>query len=131
MMVMALADTSKRIVWVQLAWALLAAAWNVAGVVLIANGARAPGPTASLFGAAVLIAIGVGLVATFNRSAIIYAGLSIVSAAMAGAAVYNALTADPSLWPSEFWRYAGIMLNGVGSFAGGAALINLLRARAG
>ena len=125
------ADTSNRIVWVQFAWALLAAAWNVAGVALIANGARAPGPTASLLGAALLVTIGVGLFAMSSRSAIIYAGLSIVSAAMAGAAVYNALTADPSLWPSEFWRYAGIILNGIGAFAGGAALINLLRARSG
>jgi hypothetical protein len=130
MLVMNSAGTSKRIVSVQLGWALLAAAWNVAGVVLIANGGRAPGPTASLLGAAVLIVIGVGLVATSNRSAIIYAALSIVSAAMAGGAVYNALTADPSLWPSEFWRYAGIILNGTGVLAAGAALINLLRPRA-
>jgi hypothetical protein len=129
MMVMTSANTSNRIVWVQLAWALLAAAWNVAGVALIANGARSPGPTASLLGAALLVAIGVGLVAASNRSVIIYAGLSIVSAAMAGSAVYNAVAADPSLWPSEFWRYAGIILNGVGAFAGGTALINMLKAR--
>jgi hypothetical protein len=128
--VMTSAGTSKRIIWVQLPWALSAAAWNIAGVALIANGARSPGPTASLLGAALLTAIGVGLVAASNRAAIIYAGLSIVSAAMAGAAVYNALTADPSLWPSEYWRYAGIVLNGIGTIAGSAALMNLLNARA-
>jgi hypothetical protein len=122
-------DIAKRIVWLQLLWAVLAAAWNVAGVFLIANGARSLGPTASLLGATVLIAIGVGLFSTYNRSAIIYVALSVVSAAMAGLAVYNALTADPSLWPSEFWRYAGIILNAAGAFAGAGAIINLLTAR--
>jgi hypothetical protein len=122
-------DIAKRIVWLQLLWAVLAAAWNVAGVFLIANGARSLGPTASLLGATVLIAIGVGLFSTYNRSAIIYVALSVVSAAMAGLAVYNALTADPSLWPSEFWRYAGIILNAAGVFAGAGAIINLLTAR--
>lgn len=124
------ADTSKGIVWVQLAWALLAAAWNVAGVALIANGGRAPGPTASLLGAAILIAIGVGLVASCKRFTLAYAALSLVSVLMASAAVFNALTADPSLWPSEFWRYAGIALNGAGALASIYAGVCLIRARA-
>lgn len=29
----------------------------------------------------------------------------------AGAAIAGAFSQDPSLWPSEFWRYAGVGLN--------------------
>jgi hypothetical protein len=120
----------KYIAIVQFAWALLASAWNVAGVVLLANGARSPGPTASLLAAFILVLIGIGLVAALSRSALAYGALSGVSTLMAAAAVYNALTADPSLWPSEFWRYAGMLLNGAGAAAGGFALFMLVRTKA-
>jgi hypothetical protein len=33
-------------------------------------------------------------------------------------AVYQAVTGDPSLWPSPFWRWAGAALNMIGVVAG-------------
>jgi hypothetical protein len=109
------------------AWALLAALWNVAGVYLMAQGQRPPGPTASIAGALVLIAIAAVLVLTVDRASLLYAVLSGVATFMALAAVVNAFVQDPALWPSEFWRYAGAVLNGVGFVAGAAAVLAYFR----
>lgn len=51
------------------------------------------------------------------RWPVVYAALSAVAALMALAAVVNAFVQDPALWPSEFWRYAGAVLNGAGCLA--------------
>ena len=111
----------------QVAWALLSALWNVAGVYLIAQGLRAPGPTASLTTALLLIAIAVALYAAVDRASLLYAALSGIATFMALAAVVNAFVQDPALWPSEFWRYAGAVLNGAGFVAGAAAVLAYFR----
>lgn len=111
----------------QVTWALLSAFWNVAGVYLVAQGLRAPGPTASITGALMLIAIAAVLVLTVDRASLIYAVLSGVAAFIALAAVVNAFIQAPTLWPSEFWRYAGAVLNGVGFVAGAAAVLAYFR----
>ena len=111
----------------QVAWALLSALWNVAGVYLIAQGQRAPGPTASIIGASLLIAIAMGLFFSIDRASLLYAALSGVAAFMALAAVVNAFVQDPVLWPTEFWRYAGAVLNGGGFLAGAAAVLAYVR----
>lgn len=109
---------------VMFAWAILSAIWNFAGVALIAQGQRAPGPTASIAGAIVLLAIAAGLVVAVGRWPVIYLLISIVVGLAAIAAVVNAFTADPALWPSEFWRYAGATLNGVGLLAAAFAIVS-------
>lgn len=89
-------DPTTALLALQIAWALLAAGWNLAGVMLIASGGRAPGPTASLVAAAVLVAIAIALLVA-RRWPLAYAGLSLLAAVMGTAAVHNAVTADPAL----------------------------------
>ena len=108
---------------VQVTWAILAAVWNVAGVALIARGLRAPGPTASAGAAVLLLAVAVAFVLSIARWPVAYALLSAGAGLMALAAVVNAFVQDPALWPSEFWRYAGVLLNGAGVVACAAALL--------
>ena len=79
----------------QVAWALLSALWNLAGVYLVAQGERAPGPTASIMGASLLVAIAAALVLTIDRMTLLYAALSGVAATIALAAVVNAFVQDP------------------------------------
>lgn len=114
---------------VQLAWVALSALWNISGVMLIKQGLRAPGPTASMLGAAALLAIGVGLVIGLRRWPIVYVVLSALTGAMAIAAVANAFAADPALWPSEFWRYAGAVLNSIGALAAISALVGFVKSK--
>lgn len=112
-------------------WALLVVVWNVAGVLLINAGHRSPGPTASLTGAFVTIGLLAALLMASRRRPGVYALLALASAALAALPVINALRADPSLWPSEFWRYAGIAINLTGCLGGIAAFVGWLRWRAG
>ena len=49
---------------------------------------------------------------------------------MAGIAVYGAFTKDLSLWPSEGWRWAGILLNGIGMIAGVGGIIQITTKKA-
>jgi len=116
---------------VQVAWAILAAIWNVAGVYLIVHGQHAIGPTASIAGAVVLLAFAVGFVITVSRWPIVYLLLTIATGLLAALAVVNAFSADPALWPSEFWRYAGAVLNGIGFGGCAAAVVAYFRWRRG
>jgi hypothetical protein len=120
------ADTGRRgraVLAVQLAWVTLCVVWNVAGVYLVSRGMRSPGPTASLGAAAILVAIGAVLVFTRQRWLVAYITASVITLVMAGAAVFNAFTADPLLWPSDVWRWAGAALNGVGIVAATLAIV--------
>lgn len=119
----------RRIVAIQVAWAILAAIWNVAGVALIAQGLRAPGPTASIIGAFVMLVLAVAFVTTIHRWPLVYLLASVIGGLAAVAAVVNAFTADTALWPSEFWRYAGIALNGAGFLAAVFAVASTARER--
>jgi flagellar motor component MotA len=51
---------------------------------------------------------------------IIGSGFAIIGATMA---INQAFTADQSLWPSEFWRYAGAALNALGVLGGTLGII--------
>lgn len=102
-------------------------AWNIAGTALIARGLRAPGPTASYAAAALLAVLAVLLWWSRPHHRLLYIALSAGCGVLAALAVYQALTADPALWPSEFWRYAGIALNGAGALAALLAVAGALR----
>ncbi len=117
----------KLVLSIQLAWATLSMLWNVVGVGRIAQGLRPPGPTASILAAAILLAIGFWLVIGLRRWPILYVVLSVLGGLMALAAVVNAFTSDPTLWPSEFWRYAGALLNGVGALGALLAVVGVVR----
>lgn len=112
---------------VQVAWALLAALWNVAGVYLIAQGQRPLGPTATLIGAGLAAAIGAGLVLSITRVPLVYVVVSGVAGLVALITAVGAFTQDQALWPSEFWRYAGAVLNGVGFLSAAAGCLAYFR----
>ena len=92
--------------------AFLAAIWNVVGVWLISQGQSPLGPTASLTGVAVLVVLIVIYIFTlkkgYEKSFLLMASIGAMVGLMT---IYGALTKDHSLWPSEFWRYAGIAIN--------------------
>lgn len=106
----------------QIAWALLAALWNLSGVLLIAGGDRPLGPTATITGAIMLSVFAVLYPVTIRRWPTLYLILSIVTGLICVMAVVNTFTQAPALWPSEFWRYAGAALNAAGAVAAVAAI---------
>lgn len=101
-----------------LIWASLCVVWNVYGRLQLANGGRALGPTATLTGAGVIVGIGLALLFTSSRWPLIYQALAGLCIAMAAMTIWNAFRLDPALWPSEFWRYAGIAVNSLGVLGG-------------
>lgn len=111
----------------QVAWALLAALWNFAGVARVRSGGRALGPTASIAGGLVLVVAAAALPFVLGRWPLVYGVLSGLFGLVALGAVANAFRADRSLWPSEFWRYAGAVLNAGGALAAAAAVIAVVR----
>ena len=109
--------------------AFLAGAWNVAGVWFISQGQSPLGPTASLAGAAVM-AIFIGLYIFtlkkgYEKSFLLIASIGALAGALT---IYGALTKDHSLWPSEFWRIAGIVVNSI-SVAGFALAVKVFLQR--
>lgn len=105
----------KPILAYQYNYILLCIAWNVAGLILIANGEPPIGPTASINTIAILTGFAVFLTVGAWRWPVLYAFTSLVLMLIASSAVLPAYTADPSLWPSDYWRYGGAVLNGLGS----------------
>ena len=92
--------------------AFLSAAWNAAGVWLIARGQPPLGPTASMSAIAIL---GILILAYFftvkqnyTKSFLILASIGALAGLLA---IHGAFTKDHSLWPSEFWRFTGIAVN--------------------
>ncbi|MCK5906685.1 MAG: hypothetical protein KAG37_03795 [Flavobacteriales bacterium] len=95
--------------------ALLVIVWNIVGVWLISQGKSALGPTATLVGALVFaVIISVYILLYKKAMEIGFLITAILGASMGIFAVYGALTKDPNLWPSEFWRFAGIAVNTLG-----------------
>jgi hypothetical protein len=108
-------------------WAALAALWNFGGVWQIARGLPSPGPTASALAGVVLLAIAAGLGVAVRRWPTIFVLLAAVAGLGALVGVIGAFTQDPALWPSELWRWGGIVLNGAGFVAAAAAVVALIR----
>ena len=97
-----------------LAYAGLVALWQIVGVGLIASGGRSPGPSASILGAILAVAMGSGIVFTFGRWPRICLALAGFSGLLAGQALYNAWMGDASLWPSAWTRGLGAAINAIG-----------------
>lgn len=114
---------------VLVAWAVLAALWNLGGVWQIARGLRSPGPTASLLAGVVLLGIAAGLGVAVRRWPTVFVLLAAVAGLGALGAVVGAFMQDPVLWPSELWRWAGIVLNAAGCAAALAAVVAFIRWR--
>jgi hypothetical protein len=106
--------------FVLVAWAALCVFWNTYGAIQLSMGGRALGPTATLSGAGFIVVLGALLIVTNKLWPRIYPWIALLAAALAALTIWNAFKLDPSLWPSEFWRWAGIVLNGFG--VGGALI---------
>jgi len=92
--------------------AFLAALWNVAGVWLISQDQSPWGPTASMTGVAVLAILILAYMVTLKKGyEKFFLFLAFLGAVLGVLTIYGALTKEHSLWPSEFWRYAGIAVN--------------------
>ena len=92
--------------------AFLAALWNLAGVWLMSQEKSPLGPTASMTGVIVLSIFILLYIFTLKKDyekAFLF--LAFLGALLGGLTIYGALTKEHSLWPSEFWRYAGIAVN--------------------
>lgn len=113
---------------IQIAWALLCVAWNAYGLWLVSNDQKPVAPTASLM-AAILCLVFAVLFRVFFQQQLKwpYIVLSLLSALFAAYAVYGGFSQDRSLWASESWRWAGIILNGMGALAGFAAIKGALK----
>lgn len=110
--------TKQMIKALQVFWGLGVAAWNAYGMIQIQNSAAPPGPTSSwlVAGLGLVIAIVFGFDLLKGKKWL-YLLLCLLCVAMGSAIVYGAFTQDPSLWPSETWRWGGIVLNGIGVLA--------------
>jgi len=113
-----------------LAWIAGCVAWNVVGVALVSQGRPGIGPTASLAIAAGSAVLGLLLFLAARRSPTIFGFLAALCAVAAFAPVFQAITGDPSLWPSPFWRWAGAALNSLGIIMGLSGAIRGFTSRA-
>jgi len=95
--------------------ALLVIAWNTISLWLLSQDKSALGPTASLT-AIFLFAALIGLYIFFYKKEYnkLFLLVTFIGASLGSIAIYGALTKAPILWPSEFWRYAGIGVNSLG-----------------
>ena len=108
----------------QAVWAVASALWNFYGAFQLSRGLPALGPTATYGGGILALALLAALVVSAARWPIPYAILSALVGLLALLTVVNAFTADPSLWPSEFWRYAGVAVNAVGVLGGVLGIVD-------
>lgn len=95
-------------------WAILCAVWNAYGAVQLSSGGQALGPTATIMGAVLALALAVLLIISFRKRPSAYRWLTLVPCALAAMTIWSAFRLDPALWPSEFWRWAGILVNVLG-----------------
>ena len=107
-------DLLKPALAVQLGHLLLSCLWNLTGVYLIQHGQQALGPTASLTTSALLIFFAILLILGATKYPKLYLGISVIVMAGALSAILPAFHEDPGLWPSDFWRFSGVVLNGFG-----------------
>lgn len=112
----------------QLLHLVLCAVWNGVGLWQKAQGLQSIGPTASSLGVILSIVIAGVLVFLLAKShESIYLALSFVPLVIAVLTIYGGFTQDLSNWPSEFWRWAGILVNTIGLIGFGIAIATYLR----
>lgn len=112
----------------QLLHVALCVVWNGLGLWQKSQGIQTIGPTAS-FGAIVFVLLlGAGLILLLRRGAETpYLLLSLLGLLLSALAIYGGFTKDLSNWPSEFWRWAGIIVNAVGVLGFILALTTFIR----
>ena len=110
-----LRNTYKQALVFMVLHALLVILWNIAGVWLLSQGKSALGPTATLTGALLFVVLITAYLILYKKGLEKAFLITVLIGALLGSmAIYGAFTKDPGLWPSEFWRYAGIAVNSFG-----------------
>ena len=105
----------KNSLFFLLSHALLSMLWNAAGLWLIYQGKPALGPTATYAAIVLLLMLSAGYISSLMKNhPVIYLVLACVGFFLACYAISGALIKDHGLWPSEFWRYAGMAINALG-----------------
>ena len=112
---------------VLIAWAVLAALWNFGGAWQLERGLRSLGPTASVLAGLVLLVMAAAIAIAVRHRPTVFVMLATVAGLAALVAVVGAFVQNPLLWPSESWRRAGVLLNGVGLVAAAAAIAAFFR----
>jgi len=98
----------------QIGHIVLSCFWNLVGVYLIAQNLEPLGPSASLMTVFLLVGLGALLVVAGYRSFVFYVLVSSILALGALSAIVNAFLQAADLWPSDFWRIGGVVLNTAG-----------------
>jgi hypothetical protein len=107
---------------------LLCIIWNGVGLWQQAHGLKTIGPTASWGAIGFVILLGAGLVGLSRKGPPLgFLALSAIGMLLAVVAIHGGLTKDASNWPSEFWRWAGIVVNSFGVIGFLLALATYLR----
>lgn len=112
---------------VLIAWAVLAALWNLGGAWQLERGLRSLGPTASVLTGLVLLVMAAASAVAVRHRRTVFVVLAAVAGLAAPVAVVGTFVQDASLWPSESWRRAGVLLNGAGLVAVAAAIAAFFR----
>ena len=99
---------------IQLSHLVLSIIWNIIGVVLINAGEAPLGPTASLVAAALMLVLIAFLVLGAARMRWLYVVASLFIMLTLSSVIWSAFISNPALWPSDYWRYGGVILNGFG-----------------
>jgi hypothetical protein len=101
----------------------LCCTWNACGAAQIASGKPALVPTATFAGAGVALVLAILIVVIFNKWLRVYKTIAIFAALLAVVTIWNAFMLDPSLWISEVWRWAGVLMNAIGAIAATTAVV--------
>ena len=111
---------------VQLLHVALCIIWNITGLWQLASDLQPIGPTASMAAIGFIIVFSATLIlGERNNKPVPYLLASGLLALAAVSAIFDGFTKDSSLWPSEFWRYAGISVNSIGVAGFGLALAHI------
>lgn len=108
----------------QLFYALLCFIWNAVALYQIEVGVQPIGPTASvavMIGAVFFVVL-LASAQKFGKD-LVYVFVSFLVCILGALSVHSGLTKSPDLWPSEFWRYAGVSINAVGVLSFVAVLV--------
>ena len=113
---------------IQLSYIGMSVMWNLIGVGLISIGQPPLGNSASITIVVIMLALGLTLVLTVNRVRWLYATATGVLALGCLIALYTAFTGAAELWPSNYFRIFGVLINVLG-LAGFGVACNLIISR--
>ena len=123
--------TMRLAVHLQITYGVLVALWQIVGLWRLGQGEQALGPTASGNVAIFAVASTGALYALVRAFPGIYVAIASLLAIPALLTIQNAFVADPSLWPSAWARWGGVVLNGLGVLAPTLAFIGWRQIREG